>query len=261
MNDNKDYLAKDIARHKPHLFMPIFNTIIGIAFLVLMIRVAMYNKIHVGYLILIIVLIIIFVGGSWYTSFFYKRKNKKLTKDFEIETKLLFEAMYELKKGTYVEPKNPVHFKVDETDELNPLVTYDLVKRCFMPKEDFKIFINCGTNCCGLLIDKDTLKAISFQGMSPYSLWQKKRISLPDTKKGSLTLVMDGYEVAKKLTLKILKETDTYYDAKSGIFAVGDLKRTVLDENIQIGENVFVSLYDEEIKCIYVQLEPKMFKK
>ena len=261
MNDNKDYLAKDIARHKPHLFMPIFNTIIGILFLVLMIRVTIYNHVHVGYLILVIFLILIFVGGSWFTSFFYKRKNKKLTQDFEVETKLLFEAMYELKKGTYIEPKNKVRFVIDE--EINPInkVTYDLVKRCFLPKEDFKIFINCGTNCCGLLIDKDTLKAIAFQGMSPYSLWQKKRITIPEAKKGSIRLVMDGYEVAKKLTLKIMKETDTYYDPRSGVFAVGDLKRTVLDENIQIGENVFVSIYDEEIKCIYVQLEPNLFHK
>ena len=261
MNDNKDYLAKDIARHKPHLFMPIFNTIIGILFLVLMIRVTIYNHVHVGYLILVIFLILIFVGGSWYTSFFFKRKNKKLTQDFEEETKLLFEAMYELKKGTYIEPKNKVRFEV--IDEITPIkhVSYDLVKRTFIPKENFQIFINCGTNCCGLLIDPTTLKATGFQGMSPYSLWQKKHISLPSTKEASIKLIMDGYEVAKKLTLKIMKETDTYYDAKTGVFAVGDLRKTTLDENIQIGENVIVSIYDEEIKCIYVQLEPNLFHK
>ena len=261
MNDNKDYLAKDISRHKPKLFIPIFNTIIGIIFTVFMVRVTIVNKVSVGYLILVILLMIIFVGGSWYTSFFFRRKNKKLTQDFETETKILFEAMYELKKGTYIEPKTPVKWEIKDTYQNAPLTKFDKIKRCFVPKEDFEIFINLGTNCCGLVVDGNTLEAKSFQGVSPYSLWQKKRIVLPLAKDGSIKLNMDGFQKTKKLTLKILNETDTYYNPKSGIFAVGDIHQTALDENIKIGENIIVSLYDNEIKCVYVLLDTYVLDK
>ena len=97
--------------------------------------------------------------------------------------------------------------------------------------------------------------------MSPYSLWKNKKIVLPEAKKGSLKLNMDGFKKVKKLTLKILNATDTYYNKKSGYFALGDLHRTSLDENIQIGENIIVSLYENEIQCIYVMLKPDLFHK
>lgn len=261
MQQNKDYLEKDIARHKPKLFIPIFNTILAIAFTAFMVRVTIVNEINPWYLVLIIFLMIIFVAGSWFTSFFFKKKNKDLTKDFENETKLLFEAMYELKQGTYIEPKTPVKFDLS-SDYLDvPLTKYDKVTRSFQPKEDFDIFINCGTNCCGLVIDGETLEAKAFQGMSPYSIWKKKKISLPESVNGSIKLNMNGFNKVKKLVLKILNATDSYYDKKSGIFAVGDLHKTTLDDNIKIGENVIVSLYENEIKCIYVLIEPNLFHK
>ena len=114
---NKEYLEKDLKKHKPKLLSPIINTIIGILFTVLMIRVTIVNKINPWYLVLIIILMLIFVGGSWYTSFFFKKKNKRLTKDFEKETELLFKAIYELKKGTYIEPTKPVLFDILEEEQ------------------------------------------------------------------------------------------------------------------------------------------------
>ena len=74
---NKDYLEKDFEKHKPKLFMPIMNTIISIAAIVLMIKVSITNNVHVGWLIVFILLMVIFAGGSWYTSFILKRQNKK----------------------------------------------------------------------------------------------------------------------------------------------------------------------------------------
>ena len=39
------------------------------------------------------------------------------------------------------------------------------------------------------------------------------------------------------------------------------MKKTVLDENIQIGDSILITLYDNEIKCIYIKLEAKLFDK
>ena len=121
---NKDYLEKDFAKHQPKLFMPILNTIISVAAIVLMIKVAITNKVHIIWLVVFILLMLIFAGGSWYTSFVLKRKNKKATIDFQKETELLFNAVYELKKGTYIEPKTPVLFEIN--NEYKPIekVTY-----------------------------------------------------------------------------------------------------------------------------------------
>ena len=97
--------------------------------------------------------------------------------------------------------------------------------------------------------------------MSPYSIWLKKRIKLPVAIPGTLKLNMTGFNKIKKLTLKILSQTDIYYDKSSGIVAMGDIKKTVLDDNIQLGENLLVSLYDNQVKCVYVKLEPNLFGK
>lgn len=260
-NNNKEYLEKEIKKHKPKLLSPIINTILGIAFVVLMIRVTIVNNISPIYLVLVIFLMIIFISGSWYTNFFFKRKNKKLTKDFEKETELLFKAVYELKKGTYIEPTKPVLFKISEEYSNILNVTYDIEKREFIPKREHSIFINIGASCSGLVVDYETLNVVGFQGMSPYSIWMNKKIVLPDAVKGSLQLNMDGFQKVKKLTLKILSQTDIFYNSKTGYFAAGDMKKTVLDENIQIGENIIVSLYDNQIKCIYIKLQPNLFDK
>ncbi|MBR2890791.1 MAG: hypothetical protein IKC22_00150 [Bacilli bacterium] len=258
---DKEYLEKDIKKHKPNLLTPIINTILGIAFIVLMIRVTIYNDINPIYLVLVILLMLIFIGGSWYTSFFFKKKNRELTKDFEKETKLLFDAVYELKKGTYIEPKNPVKFDIiNEYGDIQK-VSYDLEKREFIPKIEYQIFVNLGTTCAGLVVDYTTLEIIGFHGMSPYSIWMKKRVVMPDASKGNIKLNMDGFNKVKKLTLKIMNQADTYYDKKSGNLAIGDMKKTSLDENIQIGDNIIVSLYDNEIKCIYIKLQENLFDK
>ncbi len=261
MPRNKEYLEKDFAKHKPRLFSPIINTIIGIAFIILMIRVTIVNEIHVIWLILVIFLMLIFMSGSWYISFFFRKKNKDLTKDFEKETELLFKAVYELKKGTYIEPKKPVLFEISKEYSNIELVNYDIVKREFIPMLEHSIFINLGTTCAGLVVDFDTLNVIGFHGMSPFSIWQKKKVTMPDSIEGSLKLKMDGFQKVNKLTLKILNQCDTYYDKKTGNLAIGDMKKTVLDENILIGDNIIVSLYDNQIKCIYIKLPAKLFDK
>lgn len=260
MNQNKEYLEKDIKKHKPNLFMPILNTILGIAFIILMVRVTIVNHINPWYLVLVIIIVIIFIGGSFFTSFFFKRRNKNLTKDFDKETDLLFKAMYEIKKGTYIEPKTKVEFEILDEYQNIPKVSFDKEKREFIPKSNFDIFINMSTSCSGLMVDYNTLRVISYQGMSPNSIWHNKRIKLPNYKQGSLRLKFNDYNKMKHLTLKILKDTDMYYDSKSGIYLIGELKRTPLDEVIQLGENLFVALFENEINAVYVILDAKLFK-
>ena len=258
---NKDYLEKDFNKHRPKLLMPIMNTIIAIAAIALMTKVSIVNNVSILWLIVFIILMLIFAGGSWYTSFVLKRQNKKATMDFQKETELLFEAVYELKKGTYIEPKTPVIFEICEEYKPIEKVTYSKISRAFLPKIEHEILVNLGPTCSGLNISRDTLEVNGFSGCAPYSIWRNKRLSLPDYKEGSLKLKMDGYNKVKKLTLKILNQVDSYYDKKSGIFAIGDIKPTILDDNIKIGENVIVSLYENQVKCIYVILESNLLLK
>ena len=258
---NKDYLEKDFAKHKPKLFMPVFNTLLAIAFTILMVRVTIVNNVNPVYLAIIIVLMVLFVGGSWFNSFFFRKKNQKATADFQLETELLFNAVYALKKGTYIEPKKPVKFEILEEYANNPKVSFDLKKREFTPIPQHDIFVNMGPTCCGLNFDYETLEVNGFSGMAPYSIWKSKRLTMPQAIEGSIKIDMQEFNKIRKLTLKILNQVDSYYDKKSGIFMIGDTHKTTLDENIKISENVIVSLYDNEIKAVYVQLEPNMFQK
>jgi hypothetical protein len=258
---NKDYLEKDFEKHQPKLFMPILNTIIAVAAIVLMIRVAITNKVHIIWLIVFILLMIVFAGGSWYSSFILKRQNKKATVDFQKETELLFSAVYELKKGTYIEPKTPVYFEINKDYKPIEKVTYTKISRAFLPKLDHEILINLGPTCSGLNVDFNTLDVVGFSGCAPYSIWRPKKLTLPEFTEGSLKLKMDGFNKVNKLTLKILNQVDSYFDKKSGIFAIGDIRKTALDDNIKIGENVIVSLYENHVKCVYVILESNLLSK
>lgn len=258
---NKDYLEKDFEKHQPKLFMPIMNTIIAAAAIVLMIRVAITNDVKIIWIIVFVLLMLIFAGGSWYSSFILKRQNKKATIDFQKETELLFSAVYELKKGTYIEPKTPVLFEISDIYKPIEKVSYTKISRAFQPKIEHEIFVNLGPTCAGLNIDYETLEVKGFSGCAPYSIWRNKKLHLPDAKEGSLKLRMDGFNKVKKLTLKILNQVDSYYDKKSGIFAIGEIKQTILDDNIKIGENVIVSLYENQVKCIYVILESNLLLK
>ena len=258
---NKDYLEKDFEKHQPKLFMPIMNTLIAIGASVLMIRVAITNDVKPIWLVIFIVLMLVFAAGSWYSSFFLKRQNKKATVDFQKETELLFNAVYELKKGTYIEPKTPVIFEINNQYKPIEKVTYTKISRAFLPKQDHEIFVNLGPTCAGLNINFETLEVTGFSGCAPYSIWRNKKLRLPESKEGSLKLKMAGFNKVKKLTLKILNQVDSYYDKKSGIFAIGEIRQTVLDDNIKIGENVIVSLYENQVKCIYVILESNLLLK
>ena len=258
---NKDYLEKDFAKHQPKLFMPIMNTLIAIGAIVLMIKVAITNNVKIIWLIIFIVLMLVFAGGSWYTSFVLKRKNKKATVDFQKETELLFNAVYELKKGTYIEPKTPVLFEISKEYKPIEKVSYTKISRAFIPNIEHEILVNLGPTCSGLNISNETLEVIGFSGCAPYSIWRNKKLRLPEYTEGSLKLKMDGYNKVKKLTLKILNQVDSYYDKKSGIFAIGDIRKTVLDDNIKIGENVIVSLYENQVKCVYVILKSNLLLK
>lgn len=258
---NKDYLEKDFAKHQPKLFMPILNTLIALGAIVLMIRVAITNDVKTIWLIIFIILMLVFAGGSWYSSFILKRQNKKATIDFQKETELLFNAVYELKKGTYIEPKTPVLFEISKEYKPISKVTYTKISRAFLPNIEHEILVNLGPTCSGLNISYETLDVIGFSGCAPYSIWKNKKLRLPDATEGSLKLKIDGYHKVKKLTLKVLNQVDSYFDKKSGIFAIGDIKQTVLDDNIKIGENVIVSLYENQVKCIYVILESNLLSK
>ena len=196
---NNDYLEKDFAKHQPKLFMPIMNTLIAIGAIVLMIKVAITNDVHIIWLIIFILLMLIFAGGSWYSSFILKRKNKKATADFQKETELLFNAVFELKNGTYIEPKTPVLFEINR--EYKPIenVTYNKISRSFQPNIEHEILVNLGPTCSGLNLSNESLEVIGFSGCAPYSIWRNKKIRLPEYTKGSLKLKMDGYNKVKKL--------------------------------------------------------------
>ena len=259
--NNQETKEKERIKQKPRLFIPLFNTMVAVGFIVLMTFITIEKEIHILYLILVIVFMVIFVSGTWVNQFIFKKRNKAMTKDFEEETELLFKAIYELKKGTYIESIEPLYFDIlDEYANIDK-VTYNLEKRQFEPTHKIDIFLNMSTSCSGLMFDYNTLLVKSFEGMSPYSIWRKRKIILPTVHQGSLRLKMEEHNKMHKLTMKILNDQEMYYDSKQGIFLIGELNRTNDDESIQIGENVIVSLLNKEIKAVYVLIDKDLFKK
>ena len=77
MKSEKEFLEETYEKHKPKLFFPIFNTVLGCALIAALIYLTIIQELDVGKLILAIVLTLMFMVASWYNSYFSKKKTQK----------------------------------------------------------------------------------------------------------------------------------------------------------------------------------------
>ena len=173
------------------------------------------------------------------------------------ETEILINCVREQKKKHIYEiddvKKLKFSFEYKDDLELEP-ISFDLKKRLFSKEAKSYTEINLCVACAGLLVNPENKQVVGFGGMAPCSVWLKKRLKTPLSKKGIVYVDAPGYKFTDKTILKYLRHEDTFYDKKTGWLCFGPKKIEVIDDVIEIMENVYVVLRDEELISVWVNV-------
>lgn len=257
MTEDQKFLNETYEKNKPRLLMPIFNTILGLGLAAVLVYLTIIQDLKVFVMILAILLIILFIASSWYNSFFSKRKMRKEIYNLQEETEILINAVRLQKKKHIYEiddaRKLKFRFEKDDSIELESL-SFDLKKRKFSKEIEGYTEIDFCVACAGLLVNPETKMIEGFGGIAPCSVWLKKKLKTPVPIKGKVFVDAPGYKFSDKTIFKYLRHEDTFYDKKSGWLCFGPKKTEVIDDVIEVMENVYVVLRDEELISVWVNV-------
>lgn len=259
MESRDKYTKNKLAKNKPSIVLPIMNTVFAILFLGL----GIYCKIMMDdfktiYFILFIILVILFPIASWYNSYFSKKQNTKKIMNYEYETKEIVAYIKRLKTYKGLELNKDRRLKVtyelcDDIVDKEP--HYDL-EHCSvgLAKPD-AIILTVGVSFAGLEFKGYNQEFVGLCGVLPRSIWYKRKLQVPVARKGKIKIESVGFDLEEKMVIQALKNQDSYYDNKTGWTLIGEKKSTILDEVIEIMNNVYVVIRNEEIVALWIKLE------
>lgn len=259
MNNREKFTNNNLRKNKPSKAIPIMNTIFAFVFLGL----GIYCKITLEdfktiYFILFIILVILFPIASWYNSYFSKKQNTKKILNYEYETKEIVAYIKRLKSYKGVELNKDRRLKVtyqltNEIVDKNP--HYD-EEHCSvgLAKPD-AIILTVGVSFAGLEFKGYNQEFVGLCGVLPRSIWYRKNLKVPNAKKGKIKIEPIGFSLEEKMVVQALKNQDTYYDNKTGWTLIGEKKSTPLDEVIEIMNNVYVVIRNDELISLWIKLE------
>lgn len=257
MKSEKEFLEETYEKHKPKLFFPIFNTVLGCALIAALIYLTIIQELDVGKLILAIVLTLMFMVASWYNSYFSKKKTQKEIYNLQEETEILINAIKEQKSNSIYEIDNSrkLKFTYEENNDINlEEINFDVKTRLFSKEVKGYTQVNLTVACAGLLVNPNTKEVEGFGGMAPCSVWIKKRLKAPIAIKGKVYMDAPSYKLTNKTIFKYLRHEDTYYDKKTGWLCFGPKKVEVIDVAIEVAQNVYLVLRDDELISVWVNV-------
>lgn len=257
MKSEKEFLEETYEKHKPKLFFPIFNTVLGCGLIVALVYLTIIQELDIGKLILAIVLVIMFMVASWYNSYFSKKKTQKEIYNLQEETEILINAIKDQKSFSIYEIDNPkkLKFRYEETTDIpSNELNFDVKTRLFSKEVKGYTQVNFTVACAGLLVNPNTKEVEGFGGMAPCSVWIKKSLKTPTPIKGKVYMDAPSYKLTPKTIFKYLRHEDTYYDKKTGWLCFGPKKVEVIDEAIEVSENVYLVLRDDELISVWVNV-------
>lgn len=260
---NEKKTLENLKKNQPTKVLPIMNTVFACIMLAgsIYCKIAFSEQFSTVYFILFNVLVILYPIASWYNSYFSKKSNIKKIKNYDHETKEIVAYIKRLNSYSGIELSLDKKLKVtyELTNEIiDKTPIYDL-EHCSLglAKED-AIIITFGVTFAGLELKGYDKKVIGLCGVLPRSIWYKKRLTPPIAKKGIINIKTIGFEFKEKQIIQAMKNQETYYDNKTGWLVTGERKTTLLDEAIEIMNNVYVVIRNEEIVSFWIKLEPNL---
>lgn len=93
---------------------------------------------------------------------------------------------------------------------------------------------------------------IGVKGLLPRSIWLKKNFKTPSPKKAKITIETKGVEIRNKTYIQINKQSDTYYNPKTGWICIGEYKTYSIDDVIEFVTNGYLVLRDNKIVSFWL---------
>lgn len=260
---DQEYLISEKRKNKPKIFFPIVNTIFGIGFYIFLIVLTIQNEFKISALILVGFLVVLFIFSSWYNSYFSKKKNQKRIYNFQEEADLMFEYGKALRQKTSYKltSNNRLDFYYTLQDEIIcDTFTFDIKSRTFGPltlNDKNQVIFTLGLSFAGLVIDTENNTVKGIAGMAPCSIWVKKKLKVPLSKKGQVSVDFKNFP-SNQTVFQYLDQEDIYYDNKTGWLCFGSFKTTTLDECIEIAKDIYIVMRDNDLVSLWVKIEPNL---
>ena len=254
-NVRKD-IEKDKLKNKPSIIAPIINTVIsGLTIIGVIVLKCLSNEFSWPLFVCFLIVLTLFPVASWYNSYFAKKQKTKMLGSFEKETELIVEFMQNRKHFKAFEENDKISVTANfkETNELNSF-TYNTEKSSLgFPDHDFAM-ISIGIGFAGIEIDPDTNEIITLKGLLPRSIWLKKNLKTPTATKAKVTINTKGVEIRNKTYIQINKQSDTYYNTKTGWICIGEPKVYPIDDCVEFLNDAYLVLRDNKIISLWVNV-------
>lgn len=256
---NEKRTEENLKKNQPTKVLPIMNTVFAGIILAgsIYCKIAFSEQFSTVYFVLFNILVILYPIASWYNSYFSKKSNIKKIKNYDHETKEIVAYIKRLNSYSGVELNKDKKIKVTyelTTDIIDKTPKYDLEHCSLGLAKDDAIIITFGVTFSGLELKAYDKKVVGLCGVLPRSIWYKKRLNPPIAKKGEIKLHAVGFDFKEKQVIQALKNQETYYDNKTGWLVTGERKSTALDEVIEIMNDVYVVIRNEEIVSVWIKL-------
>ncbi len=257
----KQDAEKALERNKPRLFFPILNTVFAGIFLGIYIYLLIVTELRWWSVFIIVPMIGFFLLSTWYINYFSKKKKSKQIYNFQEETELLVKYVKVIKNYRCYDVEPNVHFrftKVGDEYMSDNIPEFDYKTREFITNFENIAQIHIGVNSAGLAVDVPTKNILGVYGMSPCSIWLKRKLKVPTAVKAKLNVDFIKYKVEKNTLFKYMRHEDTFYDQKTGWLCFGKRKSNALCTAYEIAPNTIVVLYGDDLYAVYVKIAPNL---
>lgn len=245
-----EYIEYSLKSNTPKMIFPIINTIISIALFVTIIIFFIKKEITIGFFIFGIIVVILFPISSWYSSYFSKKKTSKKLNDFKKETDALVKYASTFKGYTMIENDN-LKYQIIEDGYLEKTAEFNQNTCLINLGKISGTLISYGVSFIGLDVNPKTKKITNVTGMLPTSIWFDKKLNIPVATKASL--IINNDDLKNYMVIQGLTKANTYYDKRTGWVCIGN-KNPKESSNIQIMNNVIVSIVNEEIVSFWINV-------
>lgn len=259
MNHQK-YTEENLKKNVPNKVTPIIYTIFAVIITIggIVLKIRNSAEFKTLYFILFLILMILFVIATWYTNYFSKIQNTKKIKNYDKETKEIVSYIKRLEHYTGIElnREHKLKFTFEYTDEIidkNP--EYIEEHYSFGLAKENAIIFTVGVSFAGLEFKGYNHELVGLCGVMPKSIWYKKHLKVPKSKKGKIYIEAVGFHLTEKMIIQALKNQDIYYDNKSGWLTVGERKITPIDDAIEVMHDVIVVIRNDELISLWIKIK------
>lgn len=255
----QEFLDQSLRRNRPRIIFPIINSCLALFLIVSCIVLFTKQKIEIGFFVFAMIVSVLFPLCSWYNSFFSRRKNQKKLYSFKKETEIMVAYTTKFKGYKIIEITDDNYPRI-EFEYLNDLelkkVEYD-GETCVLNKGLLKgTLIACGISFAGMCVNPETSEVVGMSGMIPRSIWYYRRLTVPQAASGKVKII--SADIANFTIMQMLKDSNNYYDKKTGWLCIGERKNNINDQTIKFMDNAILVLNNGKLKALWIEVGYKL---